>query len=242
MSMFDAFNDTFDRLAHEDTTSFYRVSNESELAGISATWIRELTFYVSGVLTTVITGLGLVGNLLAVIVLTKPTMHTSTNCYLTALVAWDSVVLLMSLLLMALSEVTCSFKRLGQPYVIVYLYPLALVAQTATLWLTVSFTVERYIAVCHPLQAAPMCTVSRARIVVAAVAFISLIYNVPRWFEYRLTQVRKRNCKPQCCINESNVYTIRQLNAFSRQKQVSTGQGARLNIRLKNIRDKNQFQ
>ena len=153
------------------------------------TWTTQLNFYVNGVMVAGVTGLGLVGNALAVMVLTRRTMNTSTNCFLTALAIWDSVVLLMSLLLMSLGEIVPAFSRDALPYVIVYLYPVALVAQTATVWLTVSFTVERYIAVCHPLQAASMCTIPRARIVIVVIALVSVLYNMPRWFEYRLLHV-----------------------------------------------------
>nr|KAG5695269.1 hypothetical protein BaRGS_028204 [Batillaria attramentaria] len=149
-------------------------------------WSEKLNFYMNGVLTAIVTGLGLVGNALAVMVLTRRTMHTSTNCFLTALAIWDSVVLLHSLLLMSLGEIVPGFFTHALPYVIVYLYPVALVAQTATVWLTVSFTVERYIAVCHPLKAASMCTIQRARIVIVIISVISVLYNMPRWFEYTL--------------------------------------------------------
>ncbi|KAK7481328.1 hypothetical protein BaRGS_00027408, partial [Batillaria attramentaria] len=153
-------------------------------------WSEKLNFYMNGVLTAIVTGLGLVGNALAVMVLTRRTMHTSTNCFLTALAIWDSVVLLHSLLLMSLGEIVPGFFTHALPYVIVYLYPVALVAQTATVWLTVSFTVERYIAVCHPLKAASMCTIQRARIVIVIISVISVLYNMPRWFEYTLMHLQ----------------------------------------------------
>lgn len=166
------------------------------------TWFTHLNFYVNGVMTAAVTGLGLVGNALAVIVLTRRTMHTSTNCFLTALAIWDSVVLLASLLLMSLGEIVPGFSSDALPYVIVYLYPVALVAQTATVWLTVSFTVERYIAVCHPLQAASMCTIPRARIVIVVIALVSVLYNMPRWFEYSLLHVSlpSLNCARFVCV------------------------------------------
>ncbi|XP_076465260.1 FMRFamide receptor-like [Babylonia areolata] len=162
------------------------------------TWSRQLDYYVYGVMMAAVTGLGLVGNSLAVMVLTRRTMNTSTNCFLTALAIWDSVVLLMSQLLMSLGELSSGFSRNALPYVIVYLYPVALVAQTVTVWLTVSFTVERYIAVCHPLQAASMCTIPRARIVIVVISVVAVLYNIPRWFEYRLLHLENPISNATC--------------------------------------------
>lgn len=72
-------------------------------------WQKEIDFYLNGIMTSVVIALGLVGNTLAVIVLTRRTMHTSTNCFLTALAIWDSVVLLITLVLICLSELSSQF-------------------------------------------------------------------------------------------------------------------------------------
>jgi len=97
-------------------------------------------------------------------------MRTSTNSYLSALAVWDSVVLACSAALIGLPGLpsswvwTKAYRQNGPlAYAVSYIYPLALVAQTATIWLTVAFAVERYIGVRYPLKAVTLCTVQRAR-------------------------------------------------------------------------------
>lgn len=153
----------------------------------------DVEYILNGFTAMLVIALGLIGNMLTVIVLTRRTMHSSTNCYLTALAVWDTMVLLGTLFLMTLAQLSLSYEEQILPYVAVYIYPLALVAQTVTVWLTVSFTVERYIAVCFPLKAASMCTVARARIVITSVSLGSVLYNACRWFEYEITYVNDNN-------------------------------------------------
>ncbi len=150
-------------------------------------YLKRLSFWVYAVLTNIVIVLGLIGNMLTILILTQRAMRSSTNFYLCALAVWDSILLICTILLLSLNSIP-NFESYGlyvYSYVVSYIYPIGLTAQTATIWLTVSFTVERYIAVCHPLKAASMCTLTRAKIVIIGVAFGSLLYNIPRWFDYR---------------------------------------------------------
>ena len=145
-----------------------------------------LQYWLNGVLTNIVVIMGLIGNLLTIVILSQRAMRSSTNHYLTALAFWDSVVLICTFLLIGLIGVEFeAYANNVHPYIVAYIYPVALIAQTATIWLTVSFTVERYIAVCHPLKAASMCTISRAKFVILGVSVGSTLYNIPRWFDFR---------------------------------------------------------
>lgn len=147
---------------------------------------KVIKFYLEGIISFIVIVLGLIGNSLTVVVLTRRAMYSSTNTFLTGLAIWDMMVLLGTLFLMTLPQLFDSFKETAFPYVVVYIYPLALVAQTSTVWITVSFTVERYVAVCYPLRAATVCTISRARAAIVGVSFLALLFNICRWFEHRL--------------------------------------------------------
>jgi hypothetical protein len=146
--------------------------------------LENIKYHTDGVVAIIVIFLGLIGNFLTIIVLTRPTMHSSTNIFLTGLAIWDMMVLFSTLFLITLPELSETYSGEVLPYVVVYVYPIALIAQTSTVWITVSFTVERYIAVCHPLRAARMCTPARARVVIIAVSICALVFNISRWFEY----------------------------------------------------------
>ncbi|XP_046377973.1 FMRFamide receptor-like isoform X1 [Haliotis rufescens] len=184
----------------DTTTAMQPPPNFCNLKPTLEQWEVDLSFYLNGVITLFTIVLGLVGNTLTVIVLTNKTMRTSTNCFLMALAIWDSIVLLVTFFLISLGEFTDEYKYTVFPYIVAFIYPLGLVAQMITIWLTVSFTVERYIAVCHPLKAAGMCTINRARMVIVGVCFVSLLYNIPRWLEYQVLAFTHPPTNDSCMI------------------------------------------
>jgi len=55
-----------------------------------------------------------------------------------------------------------------------------------TVWLTVLVSGERYVAICRPLHAAVVCTVSRVRLAVMFIVVVSILFNVPRYFEVQV--------------------------------------------------------
>jgi len=144
------------------------VTTSSAVVDSQPAYLSTLIYVTDGILTNVLVVAGLVANALTLAVLSRPSMHSSTNSYLSALAVCDSVVLTCSALLIGLPALPLDFVSHyihGGPfaYILAYGYPLALVAQTATVWLTVSFAVERYIGVQYPLRAVSICTVERAR-------------------------------------------------------------------------------
>jgi len=66
------------------------------------------------------------------------------------------------------------------PYITPFVYPIGLIAQTSSAYLTLCVTVERYVAVCLPLKARSLCTYGRARGCVLGLGAAAVIYNIPR--------------------------------------------------------------
>ncbi|CAB4056743.1 unnamed protein product [Lepeophtheirus salmonis] len=66
------------------------------------------------------------------------------------------------------------------PYITPIIYPVGLIAQTGSAYLTLCVTIERYVAVCIPLRARSLCTYGRARSYVIFIGVFAIVYNLPR--------------------------------------------------------------
>ncbi|CAH1778608.1 unnamed protein product [Owenia fusiformis] len=150
--------------------------------------------FQSGLVSNIICAFGVICNLLSIVVLSNHRMRSSTSIYLMALAILDIVVLLCSALFLAIPAMAGYLQGNLMTYSKFYPnlhpigYPLTLISQTCTIYITVAFTVERFIAVCHPLQAANMCTIPRAKRVVVTVIFCAVVFNIPRMLEFGVTQ------------------------------------------------------
>ncbi|XP_014661653.1 PREDICTED: FMRFamide receptor-like [Priapulus caudatus] len=154
----------------------------------------RIGFIISGQLLPIIGVMGVVGNCMSLAILCRREMRSSINLYLSALSVYDTLLIITAILCFAFPAMHMYDQLHAQtnvlagyvavyPFMIRYMYPIALFAQTGSVWLTVSVSVERYIAVCHPLKARSMCTMSRAKTVISMVSGLSLAYNMPRFWE-----------------------------------------------------------
>ncbi|KAK7087045.1 G-protein coupled receptor activity protein [Halocaridina rubra] len=171
---------TIDNMCLETYNSF---NNGTETSS------KLFRFVMYGVFLTIIGLLGLAGNIISITILSRPKMRSSINCCLIGLTSFDMIVTSTSILMFAIPEITEFTGTLAWYSNGVYqrvtpvVYALGLTAQTGSVYLTVTVTMERYVAVCRPLRARSLCTYGRAKIYVVAVALFSVLYNLPRFWE-----------------------------------------------------------
>ena len=149
-----------------------------------------MVHYMLGLGGMTICVLGVIGNILSLFVLSRKSMCSSTYSYLSALSVCDSLFLICTAILLVKDvdkpERNVTYADQGiYPHLFPFVHPLAFTFQVTSIWLTLAFTVDRYIMICHPFRAEPFCTISRARKVVAAMVVSSVIFNLPKFFEYR---------------------------------------------------------
>nr|CAD7205759.1 unnamed protein product [Timema douglasi] len=164
-------------------------SQDMEEPSSSQQFMDESRFWIQKVMVPFIVGVGVLGNVVTVVVLTRSRMRSSTNVYLTALAVSD---LLYLLLVFTLSlEYYPNFHDVTH-HVYWQIRPFAQwltdSASNTSIWLTVSFTVERYIAVCHPMRGKMLCTESRARKVILVVYIACFLSTVTTPFEWIICQ------------------------------------------------------
>lgn len=67
-----------------------------------------------------------------------------------------------------------------------FVYPLALISQTGSIWTTCLITAERYFAIAHPLRALTLSTKKRATWALISMSILAVVYNLPRFAEVEI--------------------------------------------------------
>ncbi|TPP56507.1 FMRFamide receptor [Fasciola gigantica] len=128
---------------------------------------------------------GIIANTLNIVVLTRAWMSSSTNIYLTAVAVIDLLYLALSLM----------FSLWFHPEMQVYetfarattlIRPSANLCSNTTTWLTLCFTMERYVAVSYPILGRRICTQRRARCAVVCIVIFSTIVTLPDYLTYNV--------------------------------------------------------
>lgn len=74
-------------------------------------------------------------------------------------------------------------------YVFICMFPMNFAVRLIQTWLVVLLTVDRYIAVSHPLHAQRLASVSRTKLIITVLCITSMLLSLPRFFEYQLVPI-----------------------------------------------------
>ena len=149
------------------------------------------SFIIYTVFVGTLVVVGVIGNSFAFVVFWKESIKSSAFFLLQCLSLIDSALLLTVFPLYSMESFVDYTGWLQgywaiHPYVLAYLLPLALTAQTATIWVTVLVAVNRYSATCLPFRASRWCIVSKAKKQLAFVLLSAVLFNIPKFIEYRV--------------------------------------------------------
>ena len=141
---------------------------------------RLYTFIIYTVIVGTLIVVGIIGNSITFVVFWNGQFNRATSFLFMCLSLTDSAVLLFTSVWMPLLPLEES-RRYTQyfwnayPYIVVNMLPLCLMAQTATVLVTVLITVNRFINVCVPLRASQWCTITKVKIHLAIVLLFAIL-------------------------------------------------------------------
>ncbi|XP_078075286.1 sex peptide receptor-like [Mustelus asterias] len=125
------------------------------------------------------------GNLLAIVTLSRGKCGLS-KCithYLVAMAVADLLVIIFDVIFYEINDIYFSYSFLDYTPICSLNIALVFTAIDCSVWLTVFFTFDRFIAICCQRLREKYCTERTAAIVIATVFGLSFVENIPIYFE-----------------------------------------------------------
>ncbi|GMS85278.1 hypothetical protein PENTCL1PPCAC_7453, partial [Pristionchus entomophagus] len=158
-------------------------------------WLEAKLVLIS-IIGSVIGSFGLFGNVSTALILSRPAMRNPNNLYLTALAVFDSCLLLTAFFIYAM-EYIIEYTQHFDLYIawLTYLrfaFALSHISQTGSVYITVTVSIERYFAVCHPRVNKRYCSPGGAAQSILAVTAFAILFNITKFFELEVSE------NPEC--------------------------------------------
>ncbi|XP_059087453.1 FMRFamide receptor-like [Tigriopus californicus] len=144
--------------------------------------VTQYQFWCDGVLLVIIGLGGFVGNLMALVVLSRPKLRDVFHQLLLALACFDILYIICG----GVSYTFRAFQAQSDIYTYLFphlIYPLSHVAVTGTIFMTLAISIERYLGLCHPMLPPHS---RKAWFYIVPVVVIAFALNVPKFMEVEL--------------------------------------------------------
>ncbi|XP_067865170.1 probable G-protein coupled receptor 139 [Heterodontus francisci] len=126
--------------------------------------------------------------------------------YLVAMAAADLMVLVFEVILYEIKDAYFPYSFLNYTPICSLNLALLFLSIDWSVWLTVAFTFDRYVSICHQTLRTKYCTDKTATVVITVVCFISSLENVPIFFIYEPREIIDN--EPWSCYTKPSFYTV----------------------------------
>ncbi|XP_040565534.1 FMRFamide receptor [Lepeophtheirus salmonis] len=142
-----------------------------------------VSFILQGVCLITIGCFGIIGNILSAIVLFRSKSEKkSFRVLLIGLSFYDTLYIIMSLMLFGLPEVWIWYRNHIMMVLLPISYGLGHVARVGSVYVTVAVTLERYFAIVYPVR-----NFNCKSYFLTIISIFTVLYNIPKFFELRIT-------------------------------------------------------
>ena len=146
-------------------------------------------FWCDGVLVSVVAVVGFVGNLMALVVLSRPKLRDVFHQLLFALACFDILYIVCG----GINYTFRAFRAESDLFTYLFphfIYPLTHVAMAGTIFMTLAISIERYLGLCHPMLPPSS---RKAWFYIVPVVLVSFALNVPKFMEVELEIMEDEN-------------------------------------------------
>lgn len=168
--------------------------------------------YLIGYVLTTLVVIGCVGNLLTITLFNRRNLWARVNYYLIALAAWDIALLASAWLAFSLPTFIFYGQYKYHGSWIVSTYPFSYVvcntAMVGCVWITVTLTVDRFMAVCYPLRHRTINSSTNAKVKIVVVSLLAILYGLPRAAELQLVDCMNQNNETVKMVQLNDEYKI----------------------------------
>lgn len=161
----------------------------------------------SAIAILVIGTCGMFGNVLSFLVYARRNMRSSNSILLAALSVVDFFLILLAMIVFVLH--TMLQNSTVSAYILKGVYPWLMTSQTLSIWLLTLISFERFIAIQYPFSAKFHFSIRRSKLALMLIAVFSILYNLPRFWEFTIVWVPRNASTPAAQTREhlkSNAY------------------------------------
>lgn len=192
-------------------TEAFNQSAQQRVASPSANpeWLVKFRYVCEVGFAMPIALLGILGNLFAFVVLCRYKQRSTTCILLQGLAITDTLILICTILLRSFRYSIPGYViSVSYLYMFRWLYPSVYVLRLIGTWMTVLLTVDRFIAVCHPLHAQRLCTLRRTYFLIALMSVLTILISLPRYFEFKIVIMGKAVHSFTTPFQKDQAYTV----------------------------------
>ncbi|XP_078088222.1 putative G-protein coupled receptor 139 [Mustelus asterias] len=167
----------------------------------------ELIHRILKIYYTTLAIIGVPVNLVAILILSrgKCGLSTCTTRYLVAMAAADLLVIVTDMILNRVIYYYFPFSFLRITPVCSVILTLIPAATDCSVWFTVTFTFDRFVAICCQNMKTKYCTGKTATVVLATTGILFCLKNVPFYFTYDVGVIIDN--VPWFCVDKPSYYT-----------------------------------
>ena len=197
----------------KNTTNISFINNTEDHKKIT----EELPIWFKHVLPMIIIAIGVLGNTIAIVALSKKQYRKISTCYYMLALAYSDNFVMILFVVRWINRLPQSPLKHNTTFCIMYFFCIRL-GLGLSAWILMLLTFDRFIAIWYPFRAKLWCTVNRARICLLIIGVVQVLSHIPYFWRYSNPDGKtfSSQCPYNLPKNTVEAYVIARIVLFDR--------------------------